>query len=118
MSVLLNIVGPFAGQLETQSARGDWMEMFDEHLQSKGLPYSERHAMLLTAKQFTCWCEARCREGSRVVATFAYDLDGNSEEWTLRETFLREAIPDHDLRHIERARLIRYLNYLRTAAVK
>jgi len=88
----------------------DWIGEFDEHLQSANIPYSERRMMLSTAKQFIRWCEIHCPERFPTIVADTRDQGGDAEGWSLRERFLSEICPDRDLRHWERARLIRFLN--------
>jgi hypothetical protein len=92
--------------------RRDWVGEFDEHLQSENIAYLERRPMVSTAKQFICWCEMHCPQQLSAIFTDTRVQWDEDELWTLRERFLRDISPDRDLRHLERARLHRFLNYL------
>ncbi|RZI42215.1 hypothetical protein EGT07_13405 [Herbaspirillum sp. HC18] len=90
----------------------DWIGEFEEHLRSESIPYAERRMMLSTAKQFIHWCEMHYPERFPAIFTDTYAQCDDAEIWSLRERFLREISPDRDLRHVERARLARFLSDL------
>jgi hypothetical protein len=113
MALHSTITLPLTCQSDGQGAPiRDWIGEFDEHLRSGNLPYAERRMMRSTAKQFIHWCKTHCPERFPTVFSDMHDQRGDAETWNLRERFLHEVIPDRDLRHLERARLVRFLNHL------
>jgi hypothetical protein len=75
--------------------------------------WRERNWMLTTATQFLRWWRKHyVGEGCEICATAGSRLSHESEWSNLRETYLREACPDHALRPEERACLNRFLRFI------
>jgi hypothetical protein len=85
------------------------LNAYGEHMCAEGFSWRARQLMFCTAKQFLHWWRTQDDTEGKHISIVA---DNEAAQWELRETYLRHACMDRDLRSIERAHLNHFLHYL------
>jgi hypothetical protein len=89
------------------------LNRYSAHLLADEVPWSKRTLMLDAARQFLDWWREQYGDDKRPACLAAENRSGHESLWyTLRETYLRCACPDRDLREAERALLNPFLRFI------
>ncbi|MDB5762987.1 MAG: hypothetical protein JWQ21_1982 [Herminiimonas sp.] len=89
------------------------LKHYSECMIADGLLWRKRAFMLNTAQEFIHWWRKHyVGDECRIFTIVDNRPADESVWWDLRETYLRNACPDHQLRVVERAGLNRFLRFI------